>query len=208
MLYYKATASCGAGFFVGVSVCKRTAPVALILVSRAAGCCRPRCRPSPLLRHPLHAHWTHPYSLLRRPPPPRIVSTLLSCCAAPFSWASHHIRPRLPHPTCLALHLHTPPSHPLSSQEQHRPTHPSASLQSWLHGPAGRRRYRRRLPRCGVGRVLGRPGASTESTVLLSLSTPSSSHKAYRHVILHYHVCVLHQSFLDATTRSGAFVEM
>ena len=71
MLYYKATASCGAGFFVGVSVCKRTAPVALILVSRAAGCCRPRCRPSPLLRHPLHAHWTHPYSIpcsVVRPP--------------------------------------------------------------------------------------------------------------------------------------------
>jgi hypothetical protein len=31
MLYYKATAGCGVGVFVGVSVRKRTAPIALIL---------------------------------------------------------------------------------------------------------------------------------------------------------------------------------
>ena len=31
MLYYKATAGCGVGMFVGVSARKRAAPVALIL---------------------------------------------------------------------------------------------------------------------------------------------------------------------------------
>ena len=37
MLYYKATAGCGVGVFVGVSVRKRTAPIALIL-GRVARC--------------------------------------------------------------------------------------------------------------------------------------------------------------------------
>ena len=36
MLYYKATAGCGVGMFVGVSACKRAAPVALILGRVAA----------------------------------------------------------------------------------------------------------------------------------------------------------------------------
>ena len=59
MLYYKATAGCGVGVFVGVSVRKSTAPVSLILAGSCTvqRCCRPRCRPPHLLRHPLHAHW-------------------------------------------------------------------------------------------------------------------------------------------------------
>ena len=36
MLYYKATAGCGVGVFVGVSARKRAAPVALILGRVAA----------------------------------------------------------------------------------------------------------------------------------------------------------------------------
>ena len=63
----------GLGFF-GVSVRKRTAPVALIL-GRVAVLPPPRLRPSSLLRHPLHTHWSHPYALLRRPAPRSSSST-------------------------------------------------------------------------------------------------------------------------------------
>ena len=67
MLYYKATAGCGVGVWGG-SRCASAPPPFLSswVVQR---CCRPRCRPPPLLRHPLHAHWPHPYTLLRRPTP-------------------------------------------------------------------------------------------------------------------------------------------
>ena len=54
MLYYKATAGCGVGMFVGVSARKRAAPVTLIL-GRVAALPTPSLpRPSSLLRHPLH----------------------------------------------------------------------------------------------------------------------------------------------------------
>ena len=36
MLYYKATAGCGVGVFVGVSVRKRTAPVIALILGRVA----------------------------------------------------------------------------------------------------------------------------------------------------------------------------
>ena len=61
MLYYKATAGCGVGMFVGVSARKRAAPVALSHPgSRLCGVAAPICGLpiSSLLRHPLHTHCT------------------------------------------------------------------------------------------------------------------------------------------------------
>ena len=98
MLYYKATAGCGVGFLWG-SRCASTPPPLLSswVVQR---CCRPRLRPSPLLRHPLHAHWSHPYALLRRPsparPPPRIIPAPLSPCATLVLMCSSAQRDRGP----------------------------------------------------------------------------------------------------------------
>ena len=88
MLYYKATAGCGVGMFVGVSARKRAAPVTLILGRVAAlARCRPHPRPSSLLRHPLHTHRSHPYALLRRPAPPLILLHV------PYPCSPHLARP-------------------------------------------------------------------------------------------------------------------
>ena len=72
MLYYKATAGCGVGFFGGVSV-PASAPPPLLSSWVVHRCCRSLLRPSSPLRHPLHTHWSHSYSLLRRPAPPLIL---------------------------------------------------------------------------------------------------------------------------------------
>ena len=60
MLHYKATAGCGVGFFVGVSVRKRTAPVALIL-GRVAVLPPPLATfPSPSSRRHSSQEFLHP----------------------------------------------------------------------------------------------------------------------------------------------------
>ena len=79
MLYYKATAGCGVGGFVGVSVRKRTAPVALIL-GRAA------VLPPPL-------------ATLPSPSPPVARSLVSSVCLAPSS---------LPRSSSSTYHTRTP----------------------------------------------------------------------------------------------------
>ena len=76
MLYYKATAGWWGWVFVGVSDSRcASAPPPLLSTSHPRSwvvhrCCRSLLRPSSLLRHPLYTHWSHSYSLLRRPAPP------------------------------------------------------------------------------------------------------------------------------------------
>ena len=73
MLYYKATAGCGVGGFVGVSVRKRTAPVSLILDRVAV-------LPPPLATFP-------------SPSPPAAHSLVPSVCLAPSSLPPAHPPP-------------------------------------------------------------------------------------------------------------------
>ena len=95
MLYYKATAGCGVGMFVGVSARKRAAPVTLIL-GRVAALPPPSAAfllpgyriTSSLLRHPLHTHRSHPYALLRRPAPPLVLLLVPYPCSPHLAWPS------------------------------------------------------------------------------------------------------------------------
>ena len=115
---YKATAGCGVGGSVGVSMRKCTAPVARPLSSRVVQrCCRPRLRPSPaLLRHPcctLTGPIRMPCSVVSHPPArplPRVsyLHSFWMPCTALFFWASRVVSlpPSLPH---VSLFLHTRP---------------------------------------------------------------------------------------------------
>ena len=96
MLYYKATAGCGVGMFVGVSARKRAAPVTLIL-GRVAALPPPSAAflsPSPPAAHsPVPSVCLAPSSRPPARPPPRTVSVLPSPCAALFCWASGRTLP-------------------------------------------------------------------------------------------------------------------
>ena len=152
MLYYKATAGCGVGMFVGVSARRRAAPVTLIL-GRVAALPPPSAAflsPSPPAAHsPGPSVCLAPSSRPPARPPPRTVSVLPSPCAALFCWASGRTLPLSLSPS--SLFLYTLPPHPLFSQEQRLLCRPSMVLLLRLAAVDVRGR-RRRLSRCGVAR--------------------------------------------------------
>ena len=151
MLYDKATAGCGVWFFVGVSVRKRTAPVALIL-GRVAVLPPPLATfpsPSPHVAHSLvPSVCLAPSSLPPARPPPRIASAPLSPCAALFFWASHRT-------------LHSP-----SPRRTKRPANAVITDQ-----PSSRTRSATAVPSQPVPPVV--LPAATEPTAIVSAGQPS-----------------------------------